>query len=106
MSIVASWIMVTRIQDVLEEFKALISARYPEATFDVEIGGEPDGVYLIPTVDLENSLEVLEVVMDRLLEVQIEEKLPVYVVPQRPIGSKHEPARRRDRTVADVAATA
>lgn len=95
MSIVTSWITITRIQEVLEELKTLISAEYPEATFAVEVGGEPDGVYLIPTVDLENSLEVLDVIMDRLLEVQVEERLPVYVVPQRPIGSIYEPPRGR-----------
>lgn len=106
MSILASWIMVTRIQEVLEEFKALISAEFPEATFAVEVGGEPDGVYLIPTVDLEDSFQVLDVITDRLLEVQIEEKLPVYVVPQRPIGSKHEPVRRTQNAAVNVAATA
>ncbi len=105
MSIVTAWITITRIQEVLEELEAMISAKYPEATFAVEVGGEPDGVYLIPTVDLENSLEVLNVIMDRLLEVQIEEQLPVYVVPQRPIGSNYEPARSRKQP-ADVAATA
>ena len=105
MSIATSWTTITRIQEVLKEFKELISAKYPEATFDVEVGGEPDGVYLIPTVDLENSLEVLDVIMDRLLEVQIEERLPVYVVPQRPIGSKYEPARRQQQPATVGTAT-
>ena len=105
MSIARAWFTITRIQEILEEFRALIGKAYPEASFDVEVGGEPDGVYLIVTVDLEDTEEVLEVVMDRMLEVQIEERLPVYVLPLRPTGSKYEPARSRKQP-ANVAATA
>lgn len=96
MSIATSWFAITRIQQILEEFKGLIGAAYPEATFDLEVGGEPDGIYLIVTIDLEDTEEVLGVVMDRMLEVQIEERLPVYVLPLRPIGSKNDPARHRE----------
>ena len=106
MSIATSWFTITRIQEVLEEFKELISREYPEATFDIEVGGEPDGVYLIVIVDLEDTEEVLNVVMDRMLEVQIEERLPVYVLPLRPVGTKDDPARHREQPTADIAATA
>jgi hypothetical protein len=106
MSIATAWFTITRIQEILEEFEKLIGKAYPEATFDIEFGGEPDGVYLIVTVDLEDTEEVLDVVMDRMLEVQIEERLPVYVLPLRPTGSKYEPGRRQEQTVADIAATA
>ena len=100
MSIATPWFTITRIQEILEEFKGLIGAEYPEATFDVEVGGEPDGVYLIVTIDMEDTETVLNVVMDRMLEVQIEERLPVYVLPLRPIGSKYEPTRRREEPAA------
>jgi hypothetical protein len=76
-----------RVQAALAEFEQLIRNRYPEATFEITIGGEPDGKYLTATVDLENTLEVLHVIMDRLLEVQIEEGLPVYVIPVWPAGT-------------------
>ncbi len=92
MSIATAWFTITRSQEILVEFEDLIGKAYPEASFDVEVGGEPDGVYLIVTVDLEDTEEVLDVVMDRILEVQIEERLPVYVLPLRPTGSKYEPA--------------
>lgn len=107
MSISTSWFKVQRIQDVLAEFQQLISERYPEATFAVEVGGDPDGVYLMATVDLDNTLEVLEVVMDRLLEVQIDEELPVYVIPIRPPGSKYVAANgNRVATTANASASA
>lgn len=100
MSIATSWFTMTQIQEFLEEFKGLIGAAYPKATFDVEVGGEPDGVYLIVTIDLKDTEEVLGVVMNRILEVQIDERLPVYVLPLRPIWSKHEPATRREEPAA------
>ncbi len=95
MSIATAWFTITRVQEILDEFKGLISKHYPEAGFDVEVGGEPDGVYLIVTVDLEDTEEVLDVVMDRMLEVQIEERLPVYVLPIRPAKSEHAPSKSR-----------
>jgi len=36
-------------------------------------------------VDVEDTDEVVDVFMDRLLEMEIEEGLPVYVIPIRPI---------------------
>ncbi|MGH2616129.1 MAG: hypothetical protein ACRDJC_12875 [Thermomicrobiales bacterium] len=101
MSISTSWFMIQRIQDVLAEFQQIISERYPEATFAVEVGGEPDGVYLMTTVDLEDTEEVLDVIMDRMLEVQIDEGLPVYVIPIRPTGSKYVPIDG-NRTISSV----
>ena len=75
-----------RVLAVLADFQQRIRKSYPEATFAVEYGGEPDGVYLMATVDLENTLEVLDTIMDQLLEVQIEEELPIYVIPIRPLA--------------------
>ena len=73
-----------RVQTALADFRERILARYPEATFTVEYGGEPEGVYLMAMVDLEDTGEVLDAIMDRLLEVQVDEYLPVYVIPLRP----------------------
>jgi len=84
-----AWLDDPRVQAALADFEQQIRNRYPDATFDVTYGGEPDGVYLTATVDLEDTLEVLDVIMDRLLEVQVDECLPVYVIPVRPAGSRH-----------------
>ena len=74
-----------RIPARVEEFRSRVLERYPDATFEVKRGGEPPGVYLMATVDVEDSGEVLDTIMDRLLEVQVEEYLPVYVIPVRPL---------------------
>jgi hypothetical protein len=86
------WETDPEIQTALADFKRLISERYPEATFTVEIGGEPEGVYLIATTNSDDMFEVLEVIRDRLFEVQVEEFLPVYVIPMRPAPPRPAPA--------------
>jgi hypothetical protein len=63
----------------------LILSRYPGATFEVALGDDPEGTYLTATVDVEDTDEVFDVVVERLLEMQVEESIPLYVLPVRPI---------------------
>jgi hypothetical protein len=72
-----------RIQSALAELEGMIRDKYPTATFAVSIGDDPDGVYLTPTVDVDDTDEVFDVVVDRLVDMQVEEELPVYVIPIR-----------------------
>ena len=81
-----------RIREALAELQNLILDRYPDASFTVSEGDDPTGVYLRATVDVEDLDEVLDVVIDRLLDLQIRERLPVYVIPVRPL----------ERTVAEL----
>jgi hypothetical protein len=74
-----------RIQAALEELRGLILERFPDATFTVTLGDDPEGVYLKPTVDIEDLDEVTEPLVSRLVEMQVEEGLPVYVVPEWPL---------------------
>ena len=75
----------SRIAAALGELQTMISSKYPSATFAVTIGEDPEGVYLTPTVDVPDTTEVFDIVIDRLLHYQIDEELPVYVVPVRPL---------------------
>ncbi|MFN0074299.1 MAG: hypothetical protein ACKVVP_22695 [Chloroflexota bacterium] len=75
--------LTPRLQEVIDELKASIRERYPEATYEVEYGYDPPGFRLIPIVDVEDTADVIHVVGDRLLELQIEEGLPIYVTPSR-----------------------
>ncbi|MBI2861443.1 MAG: hypothetical protein HYX89_01340 [Chloroflexi bacterium] len=72
-----------RIPTALAELKGMISQRYPQATFEVGVGEDPEGVYLTATVDVEDTTEVFDVVVDRLVEMEVEEGLPVYVVAEQ-----------------------
>jgi hypothetical protein len=75
-----------RMQAAIEELRRLIQRHYPEATFQVEPGDDPTGMYVLVTVDVEDTDVVVEVYIDRLLELQIDEGLAVYVVPVRPLA--------------------
>ncbi len=64
----------------------MLQQRYPDATFEVAPGEDnPEGVHLITTVDVEDTDQVLDLVMDRVLELQIEAGLPVHVIPEQPL---------------------
>lgn len=75
-----------RIQKALADLEGLIHRRYPAATFDVAPGEDPEGIYLTATVDVEDTDEVVDTIIDRLLEIQVEQRLPVYVIPVRPLS--------------------
>jgi hypothetical protein len=78
------WLDEPRVQEILLELEQRIRALYPAAEFEVTHGGEPDGVYLTATIDTTNVFDLLDAITDRLLEIQIDEKLPIYVIPIRP----------------------
>jgi hypothetical protein len=72
-----------RMRAAIAELQDLIRAHYPNATFELAIGDDPDGVYLIATVDRDDPEEVMDVVVDRLLQLQNDEGVPLFVVPLR-----------------------
>ena len=77
--------LTPRMKEAIDELKGLITARFPQAAFVIEEGFDPEGVYLITTVDIADTDEVIAVIGDRLVELQVDEGLPVYVTPLRPI---------------------
>ncbi len=72
-----------RIDQAVSQLQSMILERYPTATFDVLPGDDPEGAYVWATVDVDNTDQVLDVVLDRLLDLQVEEGLPVHVIPIR-----------------------
>ena len=72
-----------RISSAVEQLREIVRCRYPEARFDVGIGEDPSGVYLTILLDTEDTTTVLDAVADRLFEIQVEQGLPIYVVPMR-----------------------
>jgi hypothetical protein len=73
------------IRAALDELEAMIAARFPSVTFVVQEEDDPPGIYLLATVDIEDTDEVIDIIGDRLVDIQVYEGLPVYVVPLRPI---------------------
>jgi hypothetical protein len=88
--------LTPRMADAVRELQELITARFPQVTFVVEEGVDPEGIYLVTTVDIADTDEVIELVGDRLVALQVEEGLPVYVTPLRPIERVVAQLRERE----------
>ena len=73
-----------RLEPVIAELQQQVTGRFPDARFEVFEGEEPRGTYLRAVVDVEDIDEVVDLVIDRLLDLQVEEGLPLYFVAIRP----------------------
>jgi hypothetical protein len=85
-------------EKAINELKESISERFPQASFVVEEGFDPKGIYLVTTVDIADTDEVIDVIGDRLVELQVDEGLPIYVTPLRPIQRVLAELREREHT--------
>jgi hypothetical protein len=86
-----------RMAGAVKDLQELILGRYPKATFELSHGegDDPDGWYLTATVDIPDTDDVIDLVIDRLLHYQIDEDLQVYVIPVRPLEQVMEHWRAR-----------
>jgi len=75
--------LTPRLQHAVNELQHLIRRVDSMATFQVVPGDDPTGTYVIATVDIEDTERVMDAYMERLLALQIDEGLPLYVVPLR-----------------------
>jgi len=78
--------LTPNVEAALSELQHMIAARYPDATYTIQEGFDPPGIYLLVTVDVPDTDEVFDVVVDRLIDLQVEKGLPVHVIPIRPIA--------------------
>ena len=77
----------TRMQAAITELQELIRRRYPEARFCVRPSEEdPTILHLVTIVDVEDTDIVLDAVVDRMMDLQIEDGLPLFVIPVRPLS--------------------
>ncbi len=84
----------------IAEIRDLIAEHYPQATFVVEEGDDPAGIYLVAMVDVEDTDEVVDRYGDRLVDLQVEAGLPVYVAALRPVERVVAEFRRRGANAA------
>lgn len=73
-----------RMKRAISELKKTILTRYPDATFEVYAGEDPEGIYMEAEVDLEDPSEVLELIGGRVTDLNVDEGLPIYVIPVQP----------------------
>ncbi len=74
------------IESAVAEIQRRVAMAYPAADLEVFEGEDPSGVYVRATVDLDDTEPVVDTVLDYLLEVQVERRLPVYFVTSQPVA--------------------
>jgi hypothetical protein len=67
----------------IAEIQQLISSHYPTATYTIYEWDDPEGIFMDAVVDTEDLEAVLDLFRDRLLDWQIEDLLPLFVIPER-----------------------
>lgn len=71
-----------RMECAVSELAGRISDKYPGASFALQQGiDDPEQTWLVATVDIEDPDEVVDLVIDRLLVLQIDEQVPLHVLP-------------------------
>lgn len=75
----------SRMESAVTEIKGLILQHFPDAEFVVGLGEDPDGTWMTVTVDIDDTDDVIDVIVERLLDMQVEEGIPLYVIPVQPI---------------------
>jgi hypothetical protein len=70
-------------QAAISELQQTILARFPSTEFTVGEASDPEGVYMRAIVDIDDPDEVTELIIDRVVDLQVEDGLPIYVVPLR-----------------------
>ncbi len=74
-----------KVAEAANELAGLIAERYPDASFSLEPGeDDQNAVHLMATVDVADTDEVLDLVIDRLISLQVDEGLPLFVIPLQP----------------------
>ena len=95
-----------RMHEAVTELQGTISRRYPSAHFSLSHPeDEPTSLELTAVVDVDDPDEVLDAVIDRVVEFQVDEHLPIHVVPIRTpervaayLREQHRTGRRARRS--------
>ncbi len=86
-----------RTRQAIDELQRAISARYPSTTFEVvPAPDDPDSIWLIATADVEDTDEVGDLVLDRVVSLIADEGIYVHVIPVR-TPERIEAAREAER---------
>ncbi len=103
--------LTPRMQGAIRELEGMILDRYPGTRFRVGPGqDDPAAVHLTAVVDTDDTEEVVDLVIDRMMELQIQEELPLFVIPIRSparvaadLGAEPERGRSRLSRMIPVA---
>jgi hypothetical protein len=76
-----------RKQRAIDEIQTTIKTTFPEAEFRVHHGEDPEGIYIDVYTKTDDGFAVLDLVSDRLVDLNVEERLGIYVVPLHKVGT-------------------
>ncbi len=69
--------------DAIAEIQRLISRSFPGTGYIQSLQDDPFGMRMVATVDTDDLDAVVDCFIDRLLSMQVDEGIPLYVVPIR-----------------------
>jgi hypothetical protein len=73
-----------RIRRAIQEVREIIAARYPTTAFELaRAADDPRGIHLIAVADVDDPDEVGDLVVDRVVAFQVDEGIPLHVIPLR-----------------------
>lgn len=90
-----------RMRAAIAELQALILVKYPDTTFTLSGWDESDGVFVRAVVDVDDPDEVTEIVIDRMVDLLVDDGLPIYVVPVR-TPAREAAERRRQQEARSI----
>jgi len=92
------WASYRRVREAADELKAMIRQQYPNAQFQlVRAADQQRSWHLRAMVDVDDPDEVGDLVSDREIDMLVEERIPIHVIPVRWRESaihEHDGARR------------
>lgn len=73
-----------RMRQAIDELQAAIAARYPTTIFElVRSPDDPASLHLLAFADVDDPDEVGDLVVERVVALQVEEGIPLHVIPLR-----------------------
>ena len=73
-----------RTQRAIQELEGVIAARYPTTTFELTRAADnPRSIHLLAVADVDDPDEVGDLVVDRVVALQVDEGIPLHVIPLR-----------------------
>jgi len=72
-----------KMQAAVDEMKELITSHFPSTTYTLDEADDPESVYMRAIVDVDDTDDVIEIILDGLVDLQVDDGLPIYVVPVR-----------------------
>lgn len=73
-----------RTRQAIQELSETIAARYPTTTFELaRAADDPRSIHLLAVADVDDPDEVGDLVVDRIVALQVNEGIPLHVIPLR-----------------------